>query len=72
MYSKEDFPKKAIYRKPKNRIAFLTDFEDGEEIEFYRFASRPNSWKEGIAFYQSVTGKFKYNLVNIKDLEEIL
>lgn len=71
MYNKEDFPKKAIYRKPKNRIAFLTDFKDGDEIEFYRFASRPNSWKEGLAFYKSETDKFKYKLVNIKDLEEI-
>lgn len=71
MYNKEDFPKKAIYRKPKNRIAFLTDFGDGEEIEFDRFASRPNSWKEGLAFYRSTTDMFKCNLVNIKDLEEI-
>lgn len=71
MYNKEDFPKRAIYRVPKNRIPFLTDFEDGEEIEFYRFISRPNAWKEGLAQYKSVNGKFNYNLINIKDLEKI-
>lgn len=57
MYNKEYFPKKSIYIKPK--------------IEFDRFASRPNFWKEGLVFYKSETDKFKYNLVNIKDLEEI-
>ncbi len=70
-YKKEDFPIKAIYRKPKERIPFCTDFQDGEEIEFYRFSCRPNAWKEGLAEYQSVNGAWKYNLVNIKDLEII-
>lgn len=70
-YEKEDFPQRAIYRKPKNRIASISDFSDGEEVEFYRFISRPNAWKEGLAEYQSVNGKFNYNLVNIKNLEKI-
>ena len=33
-YTKEDFPKKAIYRRSKNRIYFMTDFKDGEMVEF--------------------------------------
>lgn len=70
-YKKEDFPIKAIYRKPSNRIAFITDFKNGEEIEFYRFVCRPNAWKEGVAEYRSVNNKTKYNLINIKELEEI-
>lgn len=68
-YAKEDFPKKAIYRKPKNRIPFTTDFKDGETVEFYSFISRPNAWKEGLSYYMSEDGMFK--LVNIKDLEQV-
>lgn len=68
-YTKEDFPKKAIYRKPKNRIPFTTDFKDSETVEFYGFIGRPNAWKEGLAYYMSEDGMFK--LVNIKDLEQV-
>lgn len=70
-YKKEDFPKKAIYRKPKNRIPFLTDFEDGEEVQFMCFHSRPASLSEGYAYYESTNGDYKHNLVNIKKLEAI-
>lgn len=71
-YKKEDFPQRAIYKKPSDRIAFITDFEDGEEVEFYRFICRPNAWKEGLAEYQSVNGHWKYNLINIKDLKNTM
>ncbi len=72
-YKKEDFPKRAIYRKPENRIPFLTDFEDGEEVEFYYFANRPAAISEGLAFYKSskLDKNWKYNLVNIRELEPI-
>lgn len=70
-YRKEDFPKRAIYRKPVNRIPFSTDFKDGEVVEFYGFIDKPNAWKEGLAKYKSCSGKFKCKLVNIKDLEQI-
>nr|DAL45586.1 MAG TPA_asm: hypothetical protein [Caudoviricetes sp.] len=68
-YVKEDFPKKAIYRKPKNKIPFVTDFKDGEMVEFYDFIGRPNAWKEGLAYYIGKDGVFK--LINIKDLERV-
>ena len=68
-YVKEDFPKKAIYRKPKNRIPFVTNFKDGEMVEFYDFIGRPNAWKEGLAYYIGEDGMFK--LINIKDLEQV-
>lgn len=67
-YRKEDFPKKAIYRRRKNVIPFATDFKDGEVLEFYDFPLRPNAWKEGLAIY---TNGWAYKLVNIIDLEPI-
>lgn len=69
MFTREDFPKVAIYRKPKNRIAFSTDFKDGEIVEFKYFHERPNSYEEGLAFYKGEN--LTTNLINIKDLEEI-
>lgn len=68
-YRKEDFPKNAIYRKLSNRIPFETDFEDGEEVEFLSFLDIPNAWKDGYARYVGRGGKFKSNIVNIRDLE---
>ena len=70
-YKKEEFPKKAIYRKPKKRIPFETDFEDGQEVEFFNFLDRPNAWKDGYARYKSKCGEFKCSLINIRDLEVI-
>lgn len=69
-YKKEDFPKNAIYRKPANRIPFVTDFEDGEEVEFLSFLDRPNAWKDGYVKYKSKYGEPKCNLINIRDLED--
>lgn len=68
-YKKSDFPKVAKYKKPNGLIPFSTDFEDGEIVELSHFHTRPNSFKEGLAYYRGVSGKF--NLINISKLEVI-
>lgn len=68
-YNKEDFPTRAFYRKSSDVIPFITDFKDGEIVEFSHWCDRPNSYKEGLAWYYSKqTG---HNLINIKNLEKI-
>jgi hypothetical protein len=63
---KIDFPKKAIYQRKDNRFYGVTDFEDGEEIEFYCYCQRPSASAIGNAFYINKAGH--NTLVNIKDL----
>ena len=66
-----EFPKRARYKRRKDRIYFLGDFEDGEEIEFAYFPDKPSAKAVGNAFYSGLNEKWRVNLVNIKDLEEI-
>lgn len=47
-----DFPKKAIYKRKKNRIYFMTNFKDGEIIEFAHTKGKPSSTAMGNAFYK--------------------
>lgn len=51
-------------------ITFVTDFEDGEEVEFLSFLDRANAWKDGYVKYKSKYGEPKCNLINIRDLED--
>lgn len=67
-----DFPQKAIYKRRKDRMYFLGDFKDGEEIEFSHTTGRPSATAMGNAFYRSSNTKdYRVNLVNIKDLKPI-
>lgn len=67
-----EFPQKAIYQRRENRIYFLGDFEDGEEIEFAYTTGSPYANSIGNAFYRSCNPKYyRVNLVNIKDLQII-
>ena len=65
-----DFPQRAIYKRRKERIYFLGDFEDGEEIEFAYTTGRPSATAIGNAFYKSRNPKnYRVNLVNIEELQ---
>lgn len=68
VYTMEDFPTKAIYKRDTNRIYFTTDFKDNEEITFHSFHGRPGSYQEGLARY---TNGSKIKLINIKDIESV-
>jgi hypothetical protein len=63
---KFSFPMKAKYKRDKNRIYFATDFQDGEEIEFWWNCDKPSSSAKGYAFYTN--GKADFKLVNINEL----
>lgn len=65
------FPKKAKYKRFKNRIYFLGDFEDGEIIEFAHFCEKPSADAIGNVFYRSEKEQWKKHLVNIEELEAI-
>lgn len=60
-----DFPMKAKYKRDKNRLYFVNDFEDGEEIEFYYLTNKPNASSKGYAWYRSVNNPSKTMLINI-------
>lgn len=64
-----DFPAKAKYKRSKNRIYFITDFQDGEEIEFFWNCDKPNSCAKGYAFYMSKDANFK--MIHISEIESI-
>ena len=62
------FPEVAVYRRKKNRVYFISDFEDGEVIQFFSFTDRRSSTDEGYAFY---IGGTLPRIVNIKELEAL-
>lgn len=69
MSNKIDFPKKGVYKRVKNRIYFLGDFEDGEEIEFAYSCGKPSSTAIGNAWYKSCNDKYyRCNLINVKEI----
>jgi hypothetical protein len=64
-----NMPMKAVYKRFPNRIYFSTDFQDGEEIEFFWNCDKPSTCAIGNAFY---IGKDSISrLVNIKELKVI-
>jgi hypothetical protein len=68
--SKYVYPIKAKYKRNANRIYFIGDFEDGEELKFAYKCLKPSADGIGNVWYESCkTGHVK--LVNIKELEEI-
>lgn len=64
-----DMPQKAYYKRINNRIYFATDFQDGEEIEFFWNCDKPNACALGNAFYVNKNGNS--NLINISEIEPI-
>lgn len=64
-----DFPAKAKYIRRENRIYFVGDFEDGEEITFAWMCESPSANAFGNAFYYSPSKGYK--LTNIKDVVSI-
>lgn len=70
IYSKIDFPKKAIFIRDENTLYFEDDFEDGEKVEFAYYCEKPCATAIGNAWYCSLEpNKSKVSkLINIKDL----
>ena len=65
-----NFPMKAKYKRNVNRIYFCTDFEDGEEIEFYHMHEKPSSNANGTAFYRSCNNGFRKTMIcRLEELE---
>jgi hypothetical protein len=65
---KHDYPLKARYKRFDNRIYFVGDFEDNEEIEFAYMCEKPNACAIGNVWYKGKAGIPK--LINIKELKE--
>lgn len=63
-----EFPKKAKYKRDENRIYFMDDFKDGEEIKFAYKCDKPSANAIGNAWYRSCESG-NVNLINIKDLD---
>jgi hypothetical protein len=61
-----EFPLKAHYKRFNNRIYFVNDFKDGEEIEFFWSTEKPSACAIGNAFYKNKKGNS--NLINFKEL----
>lgn len=68
--SKFNYPLKAKYKRFSNRIYFMTDFENGEEIEFAYRCEKPSAEGLGNVWYKSCKTGY-INLVNVKELEEL-
>lgn len=68
---KINFPKRAKYKRDKNRIYFADDFNDGEQLEFVYHCTKPSAKAIGNAWYKSLeNGRPKTpRLINIKELE---
>lgn len=66
-YRKVEFPLKAKYKRHKCRIYFVTDFKDGEELEYYGKVEKPASNAKGYRWYKNSQGKIK--VVHYNDLE---
>lgn len=64
-----NFPAKAKYKRSKNRIYFLGDFQDGEEIDFFWACDKPNACAKGYAFYMGKDATS--NLIHISEIESI-
>lgn len=65
-YRKVEFPLKAKYVRHENRIYFITDWQDGEELTYYGKADKPNSNAKGYRFYRDSKGNIK--LVHYNDI----
>ncbi len=57
-FVKIEFPLKAKYKREENRVYFLDDFKDGEEIEFAHFHSKPSVKGDGCAIYKKLRKVF--------------
>jgi hypothetical protein len=68
--SKFKYPQKSKYKRSPNRIYFLGDFQDGEEIEFAYKCEKPSADAIGNVWYKSCKNGYM-NLINIKELEEV-
>jgi len=64
-----DFPAKVKFKRRKNRIYTIMDFDDGEEIELFSSAGVPSSCAAGYAMYMSNDKGIR--LTHINDLEDI-
>lgn len=64
-----NFPMKAKYKRNTNRIYFCTDFEDGEEIEFYHAHEKPNANANGTAIYRGCDNGFRTMICRLEELE---
>lgn len=68
-YKNVDFPVRARYKRKDNRIYFVTDFEDGEELEYYGKVEKPSSNAMGYRYYKNSKGNIR--LTHYTDLEVI-
>ena len=66
-YKNVEFPLKAKYKRHKNRIYFVTDFGDGEEIEYDGKVEKPSANAQGYRYYINSRGKSR--VVHYEDLE---
>lgn len=62
------FPMYAKFKRFDNRIYFVDDFEDNENIEFYWICSKPSACACGNAWYKGSNGISK--LINIKEIKK--
>lgn len=68
-YTNMEFPLYAKYKRSKDRIYFATDFEDGEELEYYGKVEKPSSNAMGYRYYKNSKGYIR--LTHYTDLEII-
>ena len=68
-YSNYDFPLKAKYVRHKNRLYFITDCEDGEELTYYGRVDKPSSNAMGYRYYKDSKGQIR--LIHINDIVEV-
>ena len=60
------FPMNARFKRKDNRIYFVGDFEDGEEITFDTMCSKPSACGYGNAWHKGTTGTAK--LIHITEV----